>query len=184
MLGYPPWASSPPSTGSIVPAEEARVSVLDNGFTFGDSVYETLRTYGGRPFELGTPPDAGCAPPPARLGFAIPARTTPRSAGTRRPPRRAAGNSESYIRFIVSRGVGDISYHFDRVKGPTVVMVVKPLEPFPESHYREGIDVAVVTIRRNHPQRPRPRDQVLQPAEQHPGRARGPGPGRRGGRCS
>ena len=38
--------------GEITPAEEARVSVLDNGFTFGDAVYETLRTYGGRPFHL------------------------------------------------------------------------------------------------------------------------------------
>src|SRR5262249_53440719 len=38
--------------GTIAPAEEARVSVLDNGFTFGDSVYETLRTYAGRPFAL------------------------------------------------------------------------------------------------------------------------------------
>ena len=39
--------------GIVTPADEARVSVLDNGFTFGDSVYETLRTYGGRPFEWG-----------------------------------------------------------------------------------------------------------------------------------
>ena len=39
--------------GVVVPAEEARVSVLDNGFTFGDSVYEVLRTYGGLAFEPG-----------------------------------------------------------------------------------------------------------------------------------
>ena len=32
--------------GEIVPLEEARVPVLDNGFLFGDSVYEVLRTYG------------------------------------------------------------------------------------------------------------------------------------------
>jgi len=38
--------------GVVVPASEARVSVLDNGFVYGDSVYETLRTYGGRPFQL------------------------------------------------------------------------------------------------------------------------------------
>ena len=38
--------------GDVTPAAEARVSVLDNGFTFGDAVYETLRTYGGRPFAL------------------------------------------------------------------------------------------------------------------------------------
>ena len=39
--------------GDIVPAEEARVPVLDNGFAFGDSVYEVLRTFGGQPFEPG-----------------------------------------------------------------------------------------------------------------------------------
>jgi branched-chain amino acid aminotransferase len=39
--------------GTVVPAEEARVSVLDNGFAFGDSVYEVLRTYGGLAFEPG-----------------------------------------------------------------------------------------------------------------------------------
>ncbi len=38
--------------GTLVPGDQARVSVLDNGFAFGDSVYETLRTYGGRPFHL------------------------------------------------------------------------------------------------------------------------------------
>jgi len=135
--------------GSVVPAEEARVSVLDNGFTFGDAVYETLRTYKGRPFELRrhlTRLRASAA----RLGFAI----APNDAELGRQLEallERAGNAESYIRLIVSRGVGDISYHFDRVAGPTVVMVVKPLEPIPEAAYRDGIDVAVVDIRRNHP---------------------------------
>jgi branched-chain amino acid aminotransferase len=135
--------------GSVVPAEEARVSVLDNGFTFGDAVYETLRTYQGRPFELRRHLSRLRASA-ARLGFAIP----PDDAQLGRQLDTLldrAKNSESYIRLIVSRGVGDISYHFDRVVGPTIVMVVKPLEPFPESAYRDGIDVAVVGIRRNHP---------------------------------
>jgi branched-chain amino acid aminotransferase len=135
--------------GSVVPAVEARVSVLDNGFTFGDAVYETLRTYHGRPFELARHLNRlrGSA---ARLGFAIPQGDAALKSQLDALLERA-GNSESYIRLIVSRGVGDISYHFDRVAGPTVVMVVKPLEPFPEAAYREGIDVAVVKVRRNHP---------------------------------
>ncbi len=135
--------------GSVVPAEEARVSVLDNGFTFGDAVYETLRTYQGRPFELRRHLSRLRASA-ARLGFAIP----PDDAELGRQLDvllDRAKNSESYIRLIVSRGVGDISYHFDRVVGPTIVMVVKPLDPFPAAAYREGIDVAVVRIRRNHP---------------------------------
>lgn len=135
--------------GSVVPAEEARVSVLDNGFTFGDAVYETLRTYHGRPFELHRHL-ARLRASSARLGFVIPPDDA--ELGRQLDTLLArAQNSESYIRLIVSRGVGDISYHFDRVAGPTIVMVVKPLEPFPDAAYRDGIDVAVVKIRRNHP---------------------------------
>ena len=163
--------------GSIVPAEEARVSVLDNGFTFGDAVYETLRTYGGRPFELHRHL-ARLRASAARLGFAIPPDDAELGAQPRRPARARAGNPESYIRFIVSRGVGDISYHFDRVQGPTIVMVVKPFEPFPEAPTATGSpwpwSTSAATTRG-----PRPRDQVVQPAQQHPGHPRGPGPGRR-----
>jgi len=135
--------------GSVVPAEEARVCVLDNGFTFGDAVYETLRTYGGRPFELGRHL-ARLRASAARLGFSIP--DDDRELETRLLALLArAANAESYIRLIVSRGVGDISYHFERVGPPTVVMVVKPFEPYPDTAYLDGIDVAVVDVRRNHP---------------------------------
>jgi branched-chain amino acid aminotransferase len=135
--------------GLIVPAEEARVSILDNGFTFGDAVYETLRTYHGRPFELPRHL-ARLRSSAARLGFGIPQDDGELGRQLDTLLDRA-GNSESYIRMIVSRGVGDISYHFERVAGPTVVLVVKPFDPFPEAAYRDGIEVALVDIRRNHP---------------------------------
>jgi branched-chain amino acid aminotransferase len=135
--------------GSVVPAEEARVSVLDNGFTFGDAVYETLRTYAGRPFELGRHL-ARLRASAARLGFSIP--QDDRELRERLDALLArAANTESYIRLIVSRGLGDISYHFERVAGPTIVMVVKPLDPYPESDYESGIAVAIVDVRRNNP---------------------------------
>ncbi len=38
--------------GDWIPAEEARVSVFDRGFTFGDGVYEVIPVYGHRPFRL------------------------------------------------------------------------------------------------------------------------------------
>ena len=65
---------------------------------------------------------------------------------------------------IVTRGVGDISYHFERVQGPTVVMVVKPYEPFPGADYTEGVAVGPGLGAAQPPQGPRPRHQVLQPA--------------------
>jgi D-alanine transaminase len=38
--------------GEFVPLNEAKVSVMDRGFLFGDGVYEVIPVYGGRPFRL------------------------------------------------------------------------------------------------------------------------------------
>ena len=134
--------------GVVTPAADARVSVLDNGFTFGDSVYETLRTYAGRPFHLDRHLSR-LRDSARRLGIAVPLPDGDFAARVDAVLARAA-NEESYIRLIVSRGVGEISYRFERVAGPTVVVVVKPYEPLPQRHYSEGIDVIVSSVRRNH----------------------------------
>jgi len=136
--------------GQITPAAEARVPVLDNGFTFGDSVYETLRTYGGRPFHLDRHLHR-LRNSAERIAVAVPQPDQALAAQLEALLARAA-NAESYIRLIVSRGVGDLSYHFDRVQGPTIVMVVKPYEAPAEHAETHGVAVAIVSIRRNSPQ--------------------------------
>jgi branched-chain amino acid aminotransferase len=133
--------------GTIAPAADSRVSVLDNGFTFGDSVYETLRTYGGRPLALDRHlrrlrASAG------RIAVTIP-HTDEVLAKHLDALLEAGGNAESYIRMIVSRGVGDISYNFDRVVGPTVVMAVKPYTPLSPADYENGVQASLVSVRRN-----------------------------------
>lgn len=135
--------------GVVTPAAEARVSVLDNGFTFGDSVYETLRTYRGRPFHLERHL-ARLRASASRLGFAIPDADDVFAQRLEELLTRA-GNDESYIRIIVSRGEGEVSYRFDRIKGPTVVLLAKPYQPFPASYYTEGVPVIISSVRRNHP---------------------------------
>jgi branched-chain amino acid aminotransferase len=135
--------------GTVVPAEEARVSVLDNGFAFGDSVYEVLRTYAGRAFEPGRH-FRRLRASAARLGISVPASDASLLEQVDGLLARA-GKGESYIRIIVSRGLGDCSYNFEKVQGPTVVMIQKPLPPYPAWHYEDGIKVAAVDVRRNHP---------------------------------
>jgi branched-chain amino acid aminotransferase len=39
--------------GVLFDPPDAKVSVFDRGFLYGDSVYEVVRTYDGRPFALG-----------------------------------------------------------------------------------------------------------------------------------
>jgi branched-chain amino acid aminotransferase len=135
--------------GSIVPGTEARVSVLDNGFTFGDAVYETLRTVERRPLRL-APHLTRLRQSAERLGIALPISDAELTARLRALLDHA-GHKDSYIRFMVSRGVGDISYNFERVTGPTVVIVVKPYEGYPPAYRAEGVALALVSVRRNHP---------------------------------
>lgn len=135
--------------GVVTPAVEARVSVLDTGFTFGDAVYETLRTYGGRPFELPRHL-ARLRESGRRVGIPVPGDDGAWEARIR-AVLEPAGNPESYVRLLVSRGVGDVSYRFERVKGPTVVVIVKPYEAPPERAYAEGVDVILSSFRRNPP---------------------------------
>jgi branched-chain amino acid aminotransferase len=135
--------------GTVLPVEEARVSVLDNGFAFGDSVYEVLRTYGGLAFEPGRH-FRRLRASAARLGIAVPGSDASLLAQVDALLARTT-DPESYIRIVVSRGVGDCSYDFDRVQGPTVVLIQKPLPRHPAWHYEAGIKVAAVDVRRNHP---------------------------------
>jgi branched-chain amino acid aminotransferase len=134
--------------GEIVPLEEARVPVLDNGFLFGDSVYEVLRTYGGHPFESGRHfrRMRGSAD---RLGIRVPLSDEALLQQVTALLERA-GDVESYIRIVVTRGVGNSSYDFDAVKGPTVVMIQREMKPPSERHYTQGIRLSAVDVRRNH----------------------------------
>lgn len=136
--------------GLVSPAHEARISVLDNGFTFGDGVYETLRTYGARPFALDRHLRR-LRRSAAALGIAVPASDGELATRLSELLERAQ-NPESYIRLMVSRGLGEVSYRFDRVHGPTVVMLAKPYEPLPPERYENGIPVSLVSVRRNSPQ--------------------------------
>jgi branched-chain amino acid aminotransferase len=133
--------------GRVGSPEEVTLKVTDNGFVFGDSAYETLRTYGGRPFELGRHLRR-LRRTIGLLGFDLP--TSDDEIKARIDACLSfAGNAESYLRVIVSRGVGDMSYRFERIPAPTVAIYVKPLEPQSEALYEKGVSVVIVSIRRN-----------------------------------
>jgi branched-chain amino acid aminotransferase len=84
------------------------------------------------------------------LAIAIPPTDAALAADLDRLLERA-DNPESYIRIIVTRGIGEISYRFDRITGPTIFMAARAYEPFAEAQYTEGIPVIISSLRRNSP---------------------------------
>jgi branched-chain amino acid aminotransferase len=133
--------------GTVTTPERAVIHALDRGFLFGDSVYETLRTYGGIPFRM-EEHLARLRRSADRLGIdsaAAPVDVEREIFHTI----TEAGNAESAIRVILSRGSGPIGYATDGCGPPTVVVYVRPCPPIPDSWRREGIDVAIVQVTRN-----------------------------------
>ncbi len=58
---------------------------------------------------------------------------------------------ELYIRILLTRGVGELSYDPAVCPTPTLVIIVKPLVPPPDRTFTDGIRLALVSLRRNHP---------------------------------
>lgn len=123
--------------------EDPMLSPLDQGFLFGASVYETVRTYGGEPFLL--------ARHLRRLRESATALAIELDvsddviAGRVRDTIAEAGNPESSVRIVVSAGVGSVDYRAGAADEPTVVVIVRPLPSYPESLYRDGTKAAFVT---------------------------------------
>jgi branched-chain amino acid aminotransferase len=149
--------------GSLVTPAEARVSVFDRGFLHGDSVYEVIRTYGGRPFELPAHL-ARLAHSAARIAL-VPkwdaARATAEIARTlaaaRGPdaedPAAAPWNrGERYIRLVMTRGAGEIGLDPALAVNPVAVVIVQRLQGPPAQAYAQGVKVAVAGVRRAAPE--------------------------------
>ena len=136
--------------GRIGSADTAVVPVFDHGFLFGEGVYETLRTYNRRPFLLGRHFDRLRASA-AAIGLAVP--LTDRQLAARIDETAAAADidGERYIRLLVTRGVGGLSYDPQDCGEPTVVIIVKPhADTRPEIQAR-GVGIIVSSVMRNHP---------------------------------
>jgi branched-chain amino acid aminotransferase len=138
--------------GSLVPAGEARVSVFDRGFLYGDSVYEVIRTYGLAPFEMG-PHLARLASSAERIALRLPwtadrfdrevHRVVEASRGGDSPdPAAAPWNAgERSVRVVVTRGSGELGLDPGLAVEPTVVLIALPLQGPPLAAYREGVAV-------------------------------------------
>jgi branched-chain amino acid aminotransferase len=133
--------------GVLVPPSDARVSVFDRGFLYGDSVFETIRTYSGRPFALDK--HLSRLERSAELVF-IPLPVSKSQLEVEiGEALKAAGNDQSYIRVMVTRGQGELGLDPALAEVPRRVIIVGPLSAPPASLYEEG--VAVVTF---HTERP------------------------------
>ena len=138
--------------GRISPQDEAVIPVFDHGFLYGEGIYETLRTYHGRLFLFER--HMRRLRNSARLIDLTITFTDDELAAHIRDTIEAASlaGREAYVRVLVTRGVGELTYDLKATPKPSWVIIVKPLLSPPAEIYREGVKVTLVDVIRNHPQ--------------------------------
>jgi branched-chain amino acid aminotransferase len=154
MVRSMPMAATVNVNGRIFDQEHAVVSVFDHGFLYGEGVYETWRTYNGQPF-LFERHMRRLRNSSGMIALAVPLTNEQLNARCRETLRVAglgeATKIDAYVRVIVTRGVGELSYDPAGCASPSIIVIVKPLAVPPPEVYERGVAVALVPIIRNHP---------------------------------
>ena len=136
--------------GHLYGKDEARVSVFDHGFLFGEGVYEVLRTYDQRPF-LYADHMRRLRASAARIALDCPLDDDALLERVEATVAAAGLDGEAYIRLLLTRGVGEIVYDPRACPSPTIVIIVKPHVEPPAEALTRGVRLALATVVRNHP---------------------------------
>jgi branched-chain amino acid aminotransferase len=136
--------------GKITDAASAAVPVFDHGFLYGEGVYETLRTYGHQPFLFDRHMER-LRRSASLIALAVPFSDEEMRERVERTMAAHRDLDEAYIRILLTRGVGELTYNPAATPTPTLIIIVKPFPAPPEQTFTEGIKLSLVGIRRNHP---------------------------------
>lgn len=145
--------------GEFFPKNEAKVSVFDHGFLYGDGVFEGIRAYHGKVFRLDQHIDRLYDSAKA-IGLSIPVPPEEMSGIVVESCRRN-GIASGYIRLVVSRGVGDLGLNPYLCKKASIVCIAASIQLYSPELYQKGMDIVTVPTPRNHPEALNPRIKSL-----------------------
>ncbi|MDX8551157.1 branched-chain-amino-acid transaminase [Methanospirillum sp. J.3.6.1-F.2.7.3] len=133
--------------GNFYPKEEAKVSVFDHGFLYGDGVFEGIRGYSGRIFRLGEHLDR-LYDSAKTIDLKIPITKEEMTAAIIETCKRN-NLKDAYIRPIVSRGVGDLGLDPRKCSKACVVIMAVEWGAMYGDLYEKGLKAITVSVRRN-----------------------------------
>jgi branched-chain amino acid aminotransferase len=145
--------------GKLYDKEDAKISVYDHGFLYGDGVFEGIRSYGGKVFKLREHLDRlyegarhiKLEIPLSKEAFAKAIQDT----------LQVNGIKDGYIRAVVTRGAGYLGLDPRKTSDPQIVIITDTISLYPPELYENGLEIATVSTIRNHPNALNPRIKSL-----------------------
>jgi branched-chain amino acid aminotransferase len=145
--------------GSLLPKEQAVVSVFDHGLLYGDGVFEGIRVYNGRVFLL-TEHVSRLYESARAIRLEIP---IDQPAMVRDVERTVQANAikDGYVRLVVTRGAGSLGLDIRKTSHPQVIIIADTITLYPAEMYEKGMSIVTASTIRNHPAALNPRIKSL-----------------------
>ena len=135
-------------SGKYYDKENAKVSVYDHGFLYGDGIFEGMRSYGGKVFRLKEHLERLWASAKA-IWLTIPI-TQEEMAKAVNDTLATNGIKDGYIRLIVTRGAGALGLDPNRCSDPQVIVIADHIQLYPKEMYENGLEIITASTIRNH----------------------------------
>ena len=128
--------------GKFVDKNEAVVSVFDHGLLYGDGVFEGIRSYDGLVFKLSEHLDRLFeSARTLKLEIPLPKKELQEAVVQ---TLKANFLKDSYIRLVVTRGVGDLGLDPRKCPTPTVFIIADKIALYPREYYEKGLELVTV----------------------------------------
>jgi branched-chain amino acid aminotransferase len=133
--------------GKYYDERNAKVSVFDHGLLYGDGIFEGIRIYNGRVFQLKEHIDRLFYSAKAIL-LAIPMAHGDLMKAVVDACRRNR-IKDGYVRLVVTRGRGTLGLNPNRCKNPSIIIIADKIQLYPPELYQKGMEIVTVPTVRN-----------------------------------
>jgi branched-chain amino acid aminotransferase len=145
--------------GQFFNKEDAKVSVFDHGFLYGDGVFEGIRVYAGKCFKLKEHVERLYESARA-IWLEIPSSRDKLAADVTATVQKN-GIKDGYVRMIVSRGAGALGLDPQKTSNPQIIIIADTIQLYPREFYEKGLPIVTAGTIRNHPAALNPRIKSL-----------------------
>lgn len=135
--------------GEFVPKNEAKVSVFDHGFLYGDGIFEGIRCYQGNVFRLDDHLQR-LYESALSIMLEIPLSYEEMKEAVLETVRKNQ-LQDAYIRLVVSRGEGDLGLDPRSCSRAQVIIIAGQIKLYPQELYDNGMEMVTIPTRRNVP---------------------------------
>jgi branched-chain amino acid aminotransferase len=135
--------------GKLVDEADARISVFDHGLLYGDGVFEGIRVYSGKIFELAAHIKRLYQSAKV-IRLEIPLSQS-KLVNAIEKTVEANGVIDGYIRLVVTRGNGTLGLNPFTCEKSIIFIIADNIQLYPEELYEKGLKVISATTVRNHP---------------------------------